>query len=134
MAIFSTFFLGNIGKENVFYDILERKNAFLSYKSKTFKKAKNWHFSKGVTHGFGPKNGHFFNFFFLGNIGKENVFYDILERKNAILGYKNSKCKKSKNWHFSIEVNPWFWSKKGHFFQLFFCWQYKPGKTSFTIL
>ena len=27
MAIFLSFFLGNIGQENVFYDILERKNA-----------------------------------------------------------------------------------------------------------
>ena len=35
------FFLGNIGQENVFYDILERKNAFLSYKKKKFKKSKN---------------------------------------------------------------------------------------------
>ena len=40
-------------------------------------------------------------FFFLGNIGQENVFYDILERKNAFLGYKNKKSKKSKNWQFS---------------------------------
>ena len=40
-------------------------------------------------------------FFFLGNIGQENDFYDILERKNAFLGYKNNKSKKSKNWHFS---------------------------------
>ena len=37
MAIFPIFFLGNIGQENVFYDILERKNAFLSYKNKKFK-------------------------------------------------------------------------------------------------
>ena len=37
---------------------------------------------------------------FLGNIGKENVFYDIPERKNSFLGYKNKKFKKSKNWHF----------------------------------
>ena len=45
---------------------------------------KNWLFSYG---------------FFLGtrNIGQENVFYDILERKNAFLGYKNNKLKKSKN-------------------------------------
>ena len=35
------FFLGNIGHENVFYDIPERKNAFLSYKNKEFKKSKN---------------------------------------------------------------------------------------------
>ena len=41
MAIFPTFFLGNIGQENFFYDILERKNAFLGYKNKTFKKSKN---------------------------------------------------------------------------------------------
>ena len=32
---------------------------------------------------------------------QENVFYDILERKNVFLGYKNEKFKKSKNWHFS---------------------------------
>ena len=39
----------------------------------------------------------FFNLFFSGNIGKENVFYDILEQKNAFLGYKNKKFKKWKN-------------------------------------
>ena len=41
MAVFQTFFSGNIGKENLFYDILERKNAFLAYKNKKFKKSKN---------------------------------------------------------------------------------------------
>ena len=35
--------------------------------------------------------------FFLGIIGQENVVYDILERKNAFLGYKKEKFKKSKN-------------------------------------
>ena len=39
----------------------------------------------------------FFQLVFLGNIDQENVFYDILERKNAFLGYKNKKFKKSKN-------------------------------------
>ena len=53
-----------------------------------------------LTHGFGPKMVIFSKFFFLGNIGQENVFYDILERKNAFLGYKNKKSKKSKNCHF----------------------------------
>ena len=48
MAIFPSFFLGNIGQEKVFKDILERKNAFLIYKNKKFKKSNNWHFSKGV--------------------------------------------------------------------------------------
>ena len=39
----------------------------------------------------------FFQIFFLANIGQENVCYDILERKNAFLSYKNKKLKKSKN-------------------------------------
>ena len=97
MAIFPIFFfLGNIGQENVFYNILERKNAFLSYKNKKFKKSKNWHFSKRVNPWFWSRNGHFSNFFLLGNIGQENVFYDILERKNAFLSCKNKKIKKVK--------------------------------------
>ena len=114
------FFLGNIGQENVFYDILERKNAFLGYKNKKFKMSKNWHFSKGVNPWFWSKNGHFSNFFGGSNIDQEHVFYNILERKNAFLGYKNKKFKKSKNWHFSKGVNRWFWSKNGHFSNFFF--------------
>ena len=43
------------------------------------------------------KMGPFFRVFFLGNIDKENVFYDIPERKNVFLGYENKKFKKSKN-------------------------------------
>ena len=36
-AIFPTFFLDNIGQENILYHILERKNAFLGYKNRKFK-------------------------------------------------------------------------------------------------
>ena len=34
---------------------------------------------------------------FLVNFGQENVFYDILERENAFLGYKKKKLKLSKS-------------------------------------
>ena len=95
------FVWANIGQENDFYDFLERKNAFLRYENNKFEKSKNWHFSKRVNPWFWSKIGNFSNFFFLGNIGEENVFDDILERKNAFLGYKNKKFRKSKNWHFS---------------------------------
>ena len=117
---FQLFFLGNIRQENVFCDILERKNTLLGYKNKKFKKSKNWHFSKRVKPRFCCKNGCFSNFFFLGNIGKENVFNDILERKNAFQRYKNKKLKKSKQWHFSKGVNPWFRSKNGYFSNFLF--------------
>ena len=39
----------------------------------------------------------FLQLFFLSKIDQENDFYYILERKNASLGYKNKKFKKSKN-------------------------------------
>ena len=38
MAIFQAFFGRNIDQENVFYDILEQKNAFLGYKKKEVQK------------------------------------------------------------------------------------------------
>ena len=43
------------------------------------------------------QNWPFFHLLFLGNIGEENEFYDILQRKTAFLGYKKKKLKKSKN-------------------------------------
>ena len=48
------------------------------------------------------------------------MFYDILERKNVFLIYKNRKLKKSKNLDFSKGVSPWFWSKIGYFSLSFF--------------
>ena len=148
---------GNLGQENVFYDILERKNAFIAYKNKNFKKSKILNFFKVVNPWFSSKNGNFSSFFRRGgaiygrkmsftifsnektpfqpaktrssksrkidvfpkglshgfppqmaifpmflrgggaNVGQENVFCDILERENAILGYKHKKFEKSKN-------------------------------------
>ena len=52
---FHLLFLGNIGQEKVFYDTLERKNAFIGYKNNKFKKLKIEIFAKRLTHGFGPK-------------------------------------------------------------------------------
>ena len=75
---FHVFLQGNIGEENVFYDILEWKNGFLGLKNKKFKKSKNWDFFRWVSPWFWSKMGNFFSSF-LGNIGQENVFYDILE-------------------------------------------------------
>ena len=118
----------------MFYDILERKNAFLGYKNKKFKKSKNWHFSKGVNPWFWSKNGHFSNFYFLGNVDQENVFYDILERKYVFLDYKNKKFKNSKNWHFFKGVNSWFWSKKSHFSSFLFLPNLNKKNVFFDIL
>ena len=101
-----------------------KKNAFLGYKKS--KKSKKCHFPKGVNPWFRSKNCHF-SIFFFGNIGQENVFYDILEQKNAFLGNKNKKLKKSKNWHFSKTHG---FGPKMAIFQLFFQ-QYRQGSCLF---
>ena len=48
IAIFPTFFIsGNRGQENVFYDVLERKNAFLGYKNEVRNVKKLIFFQRG---------------------------------------------------------------------------------------
>ena len=83
-----------MGQKNVFYNILERKNAFLGYKNKKFTKSKNCHFAKRVNPWFFDKNGHFCNFFFVRNTGQGNVFYDILEQKKRHFRLKKQKVQK----------------------------------------
>ena len=93
----------------MFHDILERKIAFLAYKKKEFKRAKNWDIFKAVSPWFGSKNSNIFHRLRFSKINQENVFDDILERKQTFLDYKNKEFKKSKNWDFSKGVSSWFW-------------------------
>ena len=99
MAIFSTFFFFQaVQARKISFTIFQNeKTPFQPIKTRSSKSRKIDIFPKGLTHGFGPKMAIFPTLFFLGNIGQENVFYDILERKNAFLAYKNKKFKKSKN-------------------------------------
>ena len=114
------FFLDNVVQENILYDILERKKAFLGYKNKKLKKSKNGHVFKGVNPWFWSKNDHFSIFFFQAIQASKMSFTILQNEKNAFLGYKNKKFKKSKNGYFFKGVNPWFWSKNDHFSNFFF--------------
>ena len=72
-----------------------------------------------LAHGFGAKMAVFPSFLLrLYRPGKCILRYSRI--KNAFLSYKNKKFKKLKNWHFSKGVNPWFWSKNGHYSNFFF--------------
>ena len=73
IAIFPTFFLRNIAQENVFYDILERKNAFRGYKNQKLKSRKIHIFPWNLLNKIGLKM-YIIPTFFLGNIDQENVF------------------------------------------------------------
>ena len=70
----------------------KEKTSFEAIKTRSWNSRKIDIFPKGLTHGFGP-NMAIFASFLLRNIDKEIVFYDILETKNAFVGYKNNKFK-----------------------------------------
>ena len=114
------------------------KFSLKNYKNIQLKKSKKWDFSKG----FLSKIGDFSIFFLIDKIGQENVFYDILERKNAFLDYKNIKLKKWKNWDFSYRknwdffkgVSQWFLSKKWQFSHLFILGKIGQEKVFYDIL
>ena len=98
IAIFPAFIFQKIQGRKMSFTIFQNdKTAFQAIKSRSSKSRKIDIFPKGLSHGFGRKMVIFPTFIFLGNVGQENVFYDILERKKAFLGYKNNKFKKLKN-------------------------------------
>ena len=120
MANFPSFFVKQCRQEKCLLRYSRAKKRLSTLWKQEILKSKYCHFSKGVIPWFWSNKGQLSNFFFLSNIGQENVFYDILEWKNVFLGCKNKGFKKSKNWHFSKGVKPWFWSKNGHFSNFFF--------------
>ena len=97
MVVFPTFMFQAIQARKMFFTIFQNeKTPFQAIKTRSSKSRKIVIFPKGLTHGFGPKMA-VLPTFFEGNIGQEIVFYDIVERKNASLAFKNKQFKKSKN-------------------------------------
>ena len=125
MAIFPTFCQAIQARKMSFMIFQNKETPFLAIKTRSSNSRKIDIFPNGLTHGFGAKMA-IFAIFLSDNIGQENVFYDILERKNAFLGYKK-EVKKVEKLTFFQRGNPWFWSKNGHFSNFFFT-QYRPGK------
>ena len=95
--LFQLFFQAIKNRKMSFTIFQNEKTPFQAIKTRSSKSPKVDIFPKGLTHGFGPKMAIFPTFIFLGNKGQENVFYDMLERENAFVGYKNKKSKKLKN-------------------------------------
>ena len=127
MVIFSTFFFRQYRPGKCLFRYSRTKKIFLGYENNKLKNLKNWFFSKGVNPWFWSKKGYFSLFFRQHKPRK--CFYNILERTNAFLCYKNNNFRKSKNWLFFKRVNPWFWSKNGHFLNFFF--RHKSQKNDF---
>ena len=100
----------------MFYDILEKKKAFQSYKNEKFKSRKIGIFSKGLVHDFDLKLSIFPSFHFMWKKAAKMFFTIFLKKKKAVLNYKYKKFKKSKDHNISKGVSPWFWSKIVNFY------------------
>ena len=116
---FQFFFFCNLFQENVFNHMLERKNAFLGYKNKKFKKSKNWHFSQGVNPWFCPKVAIFPPFFFW-QLRQGKCLLRYARRKKRLSTLLKQEVQKVVKLTFSQGVNPWFWWKNDHFSNFFF--------------
>ena len=60
--------------------------------------------------------------------------FDILERKQAFLDYKNMESNKSKNWDIFKGVSPWFWSNNCQLSIFFLFWKLGQENVSDDIL
>ena len=96
IAIFPTFFIyARQARKMSFTIFYNKKTRFQAKTTRSSKVQILTFFQKGLTHSFGSKIT-IFKTFFLENIVQKNVFYDILKRKNAFLGYKTKSSKSRK--------------------------------------
>ena len=96
LAIFPPFFLDNTGQENVFYDILKRKNDFLSNKNVKFKKSKNGQFSKKGQSTVLVQNWSFFQLFFQAIYARKMCFIIFQNGKTPFQAIKTRSSKSRK--------------------------------------
>ena len=129
---FQLFFLGNIGQENVFYYILERINAFLSYKNKNLKRPKIYTFPKVLTNGFGLKITIFPTFLFKQYRRGKGLLRYSRTKKTFFQAIKTGTLRSCKINIIAKGVNSWFWSKNYNFSNFSFQ-PIQSRKMSFTI-
>ena len=119
-SFFQLFFLDNILQEMFFMIFYNEKTPFQAIKRRNCKSQKIHLFPKWLTHGFAQNLAIFRTFFFKQYRPGKCVLRYCRTKKNAFLGNKNHKFKKTRNCYFSKGVNPWFLSKIGHFSNFFF--------------
>ena len=111
---------GNIGQENVFYDILEQKKPFQAIKTRISKGRQIDIFPKGLTHGCGPKMALVPTFFFKA-IQARKMSFTIFYIEKTHLQPTKKKFKKTKTDIFpKVLTYGQFWSKNGRFSNFYF--------------
>ena len=96
---FYVFYIGHIGQGKVFYDICERKNAFLGFKDKTFKQSKK---IERVLGSVVLVKNNFFSIFLIQAIQARKICFTIFQNKETLFqAIKTSSVKRRK-----IEIFP----------------------------
>ena len=120
-------FLGNIGQENVFYDILEKKTPLQAIKTKNTKSRKIDIFPKGVNPWFQSKNGHFSTVSFV-KIQARKMSFTIFQNENTFFYAIKTRTSKSRKTDILPKGLTHGFGQKWPFFHFFFG-QYSPGKS-----
>ena len=126
MAIFSNFFFQAIQARKMSFTIFQNeKTPFQAIKTTSLKSRKIDIFTKWLTDGFCPKMTIIPTCFFLAIQARKMSFSIFQNEKTPFYATKTRNSKSRKIDIFPKAVNPWFWSKNCHFFQLFFFRQYR---------
>ena len=94
---FERFVLCKKHPEDVFGDVLVRKQAFLQNINMDLKRRQNWDFCKGDNPWFSWKSWSFFYVLCLSKIDEKKVFADVLDKKEVFIDYKNNCLWKTQN-------------------------------------
>ena len=108
------------------------KTPVQAIKTKSSKSRKRDIFQKGLTHGFGPKMAIFPTCFLKAIQARKMSFTMFQNEKTPFQAIKTTSLKCRKIDIFPKRLNPWFWSKNGHFSKFFFQ-TIQATKMSFTI-
>ena len=128
MAILSNFFFQAIqARKMSFTRFYNEKTPFQATKTRSSKTRKIDVFTKGLTPGFGLKMTIILTCFFK-QYRQGKCVLPYFTTKKLVSRLKKQEVQKLEKLTFLQRVKPWFWSKNGHFFKLFFFRQYRPGK------
>ena len=129
---FQLFFQPIQARKMSFAIFQSEKTPFYAIKTRSSKSQKIDIFLKGLTHAFGPNMAIIPTFFFQAIEARKMSFTIFQKEKTPFQRIKTKNSKSRKTDIFSKRVNPWFWSKRGHFPNFFFqaIW---ARKMSFTI-
>ena len=118
-------------REEVFGDVLVKKQACLGNRNMDLKKRKPWHFFKGDSPWVGQKVNFFFSFIFVKNRSRKSVCW-CSRYKRSLQRQEEQSFMKNAKWEFFQRGRSIFFIKSFRFRQLCFLCKINKKKTCFV--